>query len=330
MIALALTSFFTASFAMKQYSHGMYEEYDEPHPHLKDLIFFSKCNVTHFDGRTFHLTARHVNQTVNLSRGYVQNISIADTGNATFVTRELHLEEDEIRVFPGETFQIQLTNDLMNDMNTVRQGIYNQRSRQISYENIPGLNFPFGSMNIHLHGMQVVPHLFRPIGTINPDAPWIVVNPNQTVCYRFYLPDTHPSGSFFIHAHLHGTVMAQLYSNIFVPIEVGHQLKSLFESAPTKTIETLSKEEKIIPKYSVHTLIVSQVVLDEKEDRLGDWIPTSDVPWSLARRFVLINNSTSPAVLTQEKDETLIFHMIGILFYYIFFFNYIKFNLFFS
>lgn len=76
-------------------------------------------------------------------------------------------------------------------------------------QDLPGWDATFDDVNIHLHGMQVVPHLFFPQGTGNPAAEWITVQPEnenpdrKCFCYVIDVPGDHPQGTFFWHIHRH-------------------------------------------------------------------------------------------------------------------------------
>jgi len=82
-------------------------------------------------------------------------------------------------------------------------------------QNFPGWDAPglFDYVNIHLHGMQVVPHLFYPQGTSDPAAPWIETIPGdperKCFCWVFDVPEDHPQGQFWWHIHRHGSVAMQ-------------------------------------------------------------------------------------------------------------------------
>lgn len=89
-----------------------------------------------------------------------------------------------------------------------------QLRAEANYENIPGHNPDFDATNLHLHGMEVRPHLFYPMGTSNPSADWITVMPNSSLaadnkdqscmCYSFDVPADNSQGLFWYHIHRHG------------------------------------------------------------------------------------------------------------------------------
>lgn len=68
----------------------------------------------------------------------------------------------------------------------------------------------FNSTNLHVHGLQVVPHIFDPIGTTNPNASIIAIAPGASLQYPFVLPSDHPSGLYWYHPHAHGSTDTQV------------------------------------------------------------------------------------------------------------------------
>lgn len=81
---------------------------------------------------------------------------------------------------------------------------------------IDPLNNPhaFNTTNLHLHGMQVIPHLFKPVGTVNPAAPLIRISSKGGHTYEFAIPDNHPSGLYWYHPHYHGSAGVQVVNGM--------------------------------------------------------------------------------------------------------------------
>ena len=77
----------------------------------------------------------------------------------------------------------------------------------IDPENNP---YDFNTTNLHLHGMQVIPHLFAPVGTSNPASRMIAINGGESLTYDFHLPGDHPSGLYWYHPHHHGSATVQV------------------------------------------------------------------------------------------------------------------------
>jgi suppressor of ftsI len=101
---------------------------------------------------------------------------------------------------PGHTLHVRLVNHLPPD------------PPASAPRGIDPLNNPhaFNTTNLHMHGMQVIPHLFQPVGTLNPRAPMIGLGSGQSLDYAFTLPDDHPSGLYWYHPHYHGSAGTQV------------------------------------------------------------------------------------------------------------------------
>ena len=94
-------------------------------------------------------------------------------------------------------------------------------------QDIPGADVTFDDVNLHLHGMQIVPHLFYPLGTSDPSAPWVTIKPasedpsSACFCYVFTVPEDHPQGTYFYHIHRHGSVAMQGWQGMLGVLQVG-------------------------------------------------------------------------------------------------------------
>ena len=79
-------------------------------------------------------------------------------------------------------------------------------------EGIDGENNPnhFNTTNLHVHGLQVIPHLFAPVGTSDPASRMIAIGSGQSLTYDFQLPDDHPAGLYWYHPHHHGSATVQV------------------------------------------------------------------------------------------------------------------------
>ncbi len=103
-----------------------------------------------------------------------------------------------IEVAPGNTLQVELINNL-------------SRIDPSCLENPPsGLNMPpgvgcFNTINLHTHGLHVSP-------TGNSDNVLLNIQPQTEFPYEINIPWDHPSGTFWYHAHRHGSTALQVAS----------------------------------------------------------------------------------------------------------------------
>jgi len=164
--------------------------------------------------------------------------STAHIANASIVSLTLDVKEvngvakyngvspgQTIYVEPGGTIDVKLINNLppLHDDCTDDPN------------NFHGLN----TTNLHTHGLHVSPNTDS-TGTFDADNVFVSVVPNgqivpcEEVCgegvkstfrwhetqYRFELPEDHPSGTFWYHAHKHGATQMQVAAGLAGPIIV--------------------------------------------------------------------------------------------------------------
>jgi FtsP/CotA-like multicopper oxidase with cupredoxin domain len=98
-----------------------------------------------------------------------------------------------IEARPGDTLNIRLDNQLPADLNPLH----------------PDPNNPhgFNTTNIHTHGLRV-----SPVG--NSDNVLLAMGPQQKFEYEVKIPADHPPGTFWYHAHKHGSVALQVSSGM--------------------------------------------------------------------------------------------------------------------
>jgi suppressor of ftsI len=72
----------------------------------------------------------------------------------------------------------------------------------------------FGNTNLHLHGLDIAPHIFEPLGTMDPMAPMIAIGPGEYKDYPFVIPDDQSPGLNWYHPHSHGSTAVQAVSGM--------------------------------------------------------------------------------------------------------------------
>jgi FtsP/CotA-like multicopper oxidase with cupredoxin domain len=97
-----------------------------------------------------------------------------------------------IEVKPGNTLRIFLQNDLSANDPTCQL-------------NAPSGSGCFNTINMHLHGLHVSP-------TGNSDNVLLNIAPQTHFEYEVNIPAEHPSGTFWYHAHRHGSTAIQVAS----------------------------------------------------------------------------------------------------------------------
>ncbi len=103
-----------------------------------------------------------------------------------------------IEVLPGNTLHIDLINSLSADDPTCAP------------TPPPALHLPagvgcFNTVNLHTHGLHV-----SPVG--NSDNVLLSIAPQTTFPFEINIPSDHPAGTFWFHAHRHGSTATQVAS----------------------------------------------------------------------------------------------------------------------
>lgn len=94
------------------------------------------------------------------------------------ITYEESYPGPTLEVLPADTLRVQLIND--TDENT----------------------------NLHTHGLHVSP-------SGNSDNVLLSIEPGQRFDYEYHIPDDHPGGTLWYHAHLHGLSDKQVFGGMF-------------------------------------------------------------------------------------------------------------------
>jgi suppressor of ftsI len=125
----------------------------------------------------------------------------------------------------------------------------------------------FNTTNLHVHGMQVVPHLFNPLGTTDSNAPMIMIMPGDQFVYNFAIPLNHPSGLYWYHPHNHGSTDVQVSGGMAGAILVKGPIDQVPEIA-------VARDEPII-------IQLVKVNPDLMEPNLWTWEPKAYVPGTI-------------------------------------------------
>lgn len=94
----------------------------------------------------------------------------------------------------------------------------------------------FNTTNLHTHGIQTMTHLFEPLGTSNPAAPLIGIEPNSQFRYPLPVPDDHPSGLHWYHPHHHGSTDVQVSNGMAGLIVVRGPIDEVAEIAAAREL----------------------------------------------------------------------------------------------
>jgi FtsP/CotA-like multicopper oxidase with cupredoxin domain len=164
-------------------------------------------------------------------------------------------------VVPGQTLRVRLKNSLPPYDSSQWGGDHN----------VPhGLD----ATNLHVHGLDVVPHIFEPIGTSDPLATQIVIRPGEQKEYVFEISKDHPPGLNFYHPHKHGATAVQLVSGLAGPIIVRGAIDEVPEIKAAREIPLVVQDIGLFPS--------------ENDPELWTYEPVQNAMWQTFGGFVTI------------------------------------------
>lgn len=107
-----------------------------------------------------------------------------------------------LRVKPGDLLRVHLQNFL--EPNSPRD----------KYKKINEMRNP-NTTNLHVHGLHVS-------ALSNSDNMMIQINPGENFTYEFYIPENHGAGTFWYHAHHHGSAALQMGGGMLGALIIDH------------------------------------------------------------------------------------------------------------
>ncbi len=114
--------------------------------------------------------------------------------------------------------------------------------------------------NLHLHGLDIAPHIFEPLGTSEVTAPMISIGPGEYKDYPFVIPDNQSPGLNWYHPHGHGATAVQGVSGM----------------AGGLIIEGAIDEVPEIKAAADHILVLQDIGLFETDEPHADYTESYD------------------------------------------------------
>lgn len=101
--------------------------------------------------------------------------------------------------------------------------------------------------NLHVHGLDVLPHLFDPVGTSDPMSSMIAIAPGESFTYTFPIPSDHPTGLFWYHPHHHGSTAVQAASGMAGLIVMRGDIDAVPEIAAAREVFLVISDLGLFP-----------------------------------------------------------------------------------
>jgi FtsP/CotA-like multicopper oxidase with cupredoxin domain len=172
-----------------------------------------------------------------------------------------------IKVRPGDTLNITLHNRLPPDA----------PSHPDDHHGLHGFN----TTNLHFHGLHV-----SPAG--NSDNVMLELKPGQSFQYEVKIPHDHPAGTYFYHAHKHGSAAVQIGSGMVGALIVRGGIDEIDEIDD-------AQERILVIQQIPYTLLDDPYVPGQKANMVEDFF-TQFVPgsWAALGRHFTINGDVVP------------------------------------
>ncbi|MCP5251199.1 MAG: multicopper oxidase domain-containing protein [Burkholderiales bacterium] len=199
-----------------------------------------------------------------------------------------------LRVGQGDVINLMLKNRLPVETPNEIQAQFEQENQNAYLDTTPA---SFNTTNMHYHGMHV-----SPVG--NSDNVLLAIPPQSDLRYEVKVPADHPVGSYWYHAHAHGSTAIQVGSGMAGALIV--------EDNP-ETIPAALKAANVNEK-----IFVLQTILYDQEGELNNITslfpgPSNPTPencnaqgamdtWHCSRRHITINGQIVP-IITMKRGE---------------------------
>ncbi|MBN1207591.1 MAG: multicopper oxidase domain-containing protein [Myxococcaceae bacterium] len=134
-----------------------------------------------------------------------------------------------VRTRPGAKLTFQIDNQLPEYDSSAWHSLSG-----LSHQVMMNIPHDLNTTNLHVHGLEVIPHLFEPVGTSDPAAHMIAIKPGEKYEYTFELPEDHPTGLYWYHPHHHGSTAVQVANGMAGVIIVEGAIDEVPEIAAAK------------------------------------------------------------------------------------------------
>ena len=165
---------------------------------------------------------------------------------------------------PGDTLNVNLANLLPPDSTPTQENI-----------NIP---HHFNITNLHTHGLHV-----SPVG--NSDNILLNIKPGNTFQYEVKIPKNHAPGTFWYHAHIHGSTALQVGSGMVGTLII----KGGLDKVPAI-------------KRAKQKVMVFEHISHDEEGKIEDYSVFGPGVWETLHRPTLINGQLMPVIYMKPGE----------------------------
>lgn len=200
-----------------------------------------------------------------------------------------------LRIKQGDVINLLLDNQLPKETPDQVQAQFDQEKDSAYLDTKPA---SFNTTNMHYHGLHVSP-------TGNSDNVLLAIAPQSKFPYEVKLPGNHPIGSYWYHAHAHGSTSIQVGSGMSGAIVI--------EDNPETTPKAL-----LAANANEKTLVLQTILYDRKGmlNNITKLFPGPSTPspkdcshssgnqgtWPCSLRHITVNGQIAP-IITMKPGE---------------------------
>tara|TARA_R110002073_G_scaffold73085_17_gene178873 strand:- start:23259 stop:25478 length:2220 start_codon:yes stop_codon:yes gene_type:complete len=215
---------------------------------------------------------------IESNNGYLSTALAVDYGEYAIGSHRVRLRTyngslvgPTLRAKPGDVLEIRLRNLLPAE--PAYHGDHNE---------LHGFN----TTNLHTHGLHVSPKG-------RADNVLLTISPGQEFDYRIEIPDDHPPGTFWYHAHRHGSVAAQVSSGMSGAI--------IIEGALDYVPEIAAANDRVFVLQQIPYVLEHGIGVVEQRHAAVSFGPET---WDALGRHTTINGQLFPVItVTQGQLE---------------------------
>lgn len=200
-----------------------------------------------------------------------------------------------LRVKQGDVVNLLLKNNLPKESPDEIQAQFDQENQNAYLDTVPA---SFNTTNMHFHGLHVSP-------TGNGDNVLLAIAPQSNFPYEVTLPKDHPIGSYWYHAHAHGSTAIQVGSGMAGAIVI--------EDDPAVTPKAL------LAANANEKIFVLQTILYNQQGELNNITslfpgPSNPNPkdcsassgnkdtWTCSQRRITVNGQIVPVIIMKRGE----------------------------
>jgi FtsP/CotA-like multicopper oxidase with cupredoxin domain len=263
---------------------------------LEERCAYKEIDIKKYGGQEFrnppNISAKSGSLNTDLNVQYTDPKVTSIAGcPVTLRTYNGQLVGPTLRMRAGDVMNIKLNNKLPVETPNQVFTQYQQEAKNAHLSTFPG---SFNTTNLHTHGLHV-----SPVG--NSDNVLLAIAPQSNFAYEIKVPRSHPSGSFWYHAHTHGSTSIQVGSGMAGALVIDDD-----EGKIPTTLAAANKNEKVM---------VFQTTLYNEKGELNDITalfpdPTNkekkldceqikkqaQMTWACSKRRITINGQIVPKI----------------------------------